>query len=64
MKIRYQEFKEGKDRWLYDIQKDKLYVILDSHCVPCKFNIVQLSKFRPYAKKINEYVMNPYKEKS
>lgn len=63
MKIRYEEYKEGEDRWLYDIKEDVLYKITDNNCSVCNFDIYQLSKFCPYAKVVKTYVINPYKVK-
>jgi len=55
-------FVEYDKKWLYDIKEDKLYKIIDDkEYEPCKFGIVQLSKFCPYAEITNTYHINPYK---
>ena len=58
MNVRFQEYDE---KWLYDTKKKKLYEILDSRdCELCKFDMIQLTKFCPFAKVTATYAINPY----
>ena len=58
MKVRFQEY-DGK--WLYDTKKKELFDIVDNDCYNSKIDMVQLTKFNPFAKLTHTYVINPYR---
>lgn len=58
MKVRFQEY-DGK--WLYDTKKKELFDIVDNDCYKSKIDMVQLTKFNPFANLTHTYVINPYR---
>ena len=58
MKVRYQEY-DGK--WLYDTKKKVLYDIVDKDCYRSKIDMIQLTKFHPFARLTKTYVVSPYR---
>jgi hypothetical protein len=58
MKVRFQEY-DGK--WLYDTKKKELFDIVDNDCYKSKIDMMQLTKFNPFAKLTHTYVINPYR---
>ena len=57
MEARYLEYDR---KWLFDSIENKLYDIVENTCVPCKFDIMQLTKFCPYAELTASYDNCPY----
>ena len=60
MKIRFYEYDK---KWLYDAKNKMLYDIVDNDCYKSKIDMVQLTKFNPFAKVTHTYVINPYNVK-